>query len=241
MIDRFQLDRLSEAYPGFRELEPELSRRVSAEGAMFRARDRDVLFREEDFCSAFPLIVAGSARVVRSGTSGREIVLYHVRSGEYCLLSAVGLLAGSRLPARAIAEGRTSGVVVPMGLFLDIVRSSGGFHAELFGAIARRVEVLVRLIEQISVLTIDQRLAMLLLSRGRELGATHQDLALEIGCARENVSRALERFQRSGIVRLGRGRIDVLDAGPLVSIASAKDAVGERHAPARRTGRAARP
>lgn len=222
MLDRARLERLHAAYPGLKELEPRLLQRVGSESEPFRAADGGVLFEEEDFCTAFPLIDAGSARVVKTGVSGREIILYHLRAGEYCLLSAVGLLANRRHPARAIAEGRTAGAVLPAALFRDLMRSEGRFSAEVFGAVAERVGLLVRLIEQISILNVDQRLAMLLLSRGREIRATHQDLAGEIGCARENASRALGRFRRRGIVRLDRGRVVVLDAGSLTAIAAAQ-------------------
>jgi len=193
----------------------------------FRANDRDTLFDEAAFCTAYPLIVSGSARVIKAGTTGREIILYHVGAGEHCLLSALGLLAGSRHPARAIAEGWTSGVVVPADLFRDLVQSGGEFRNQVYAAAARRVGLLIRLIEQISILSIDQRLALLILSRGSEIRATHQDLADEIGCARENVSRALGRFHRSGIVGLGRRRITVLDTAPLISIAASRAPAAE--------------
>ena len=223
MIDRHRFDRVLAAYPALRETSRELQARVAAEGTFFEATDRDVLFQEREFCTAFPLIVSGSARVVRSGSNGREIVLYHVEGGEFCLLSTVGILAGSRHPACAIAEGRTAGAVLPPALFRDLVRSTGSFAADVFGSVARRVDLLVRLIEQISILSIDQRLALLILARGPDVRATHQALADEIGCARENVSRALERFHRKGIVSLGRGRVRILNARPLTAIAATDD------------------
>ena len=61
---------------------------------------------------------------------------------------------------------------------------------------------------------IESRLAHTLLQRHRDAGpiaATHQDLASELGTAREVVSRELKRFQTNGWVRLGRGSIEVLD------------------------------
>lgn len=223
MIDRHRFERVLAAYPSLRETSREIQARVAAEGTFFEAADRDVLFQERDFCTAFPMIVSGSARVVRSGAKGREIVLYHVAAGEFCLLSTVGLLAGSRHPACAVAEGRTSGAVLPPKLFRDLALSTGGFAADVFGSVARRVDLLVRLIEQISILSIDQRLALLILSQGPEVRATHQSLADEIGCARENVSRALERFHRKGIVSLARGRVRILNARPLTAIAATSD------------------
>ena len=71
----------------------------------------------------------------------------------------------------------------------------------------------VRKIEQIAFTGIDARLATLLLDlddRGVET-VTHQYLAVELGTAREVVSRHLKRFENAGWVRLGRGRITLTD------------------------------
>ena len=231
MIDRHRLERVLSAYPALREASRETQARIAAEGTFLDATDRNVLFQEQEFCTAFPLILSGSARVVRSGSTGREILLYHVAAGEFCLLSAVGLLAGSRHPACAVAEGRTAVAVLPPTLFRDLMCSTGRFATDVLGAVARRVDLLIRLIEQISLLSIDQRLALLIVSHGPEVRATHQALADEIGCARENVSRALSRFHRKGIVSLGRGRVRVLDLRPLTAIAATK---GSTPAPPRR-------
>jgi CRP/FNR family transcriptional regulator len=114
--------------------------------------------------------------------------------------------------------------VIPADLFRALMQSADRFSADVFRALARRIDVLVGLIEQISVLSIDQRLAALLLTRGREIRATHQELADELGCARENLSRALGRFRRSGLVQLSRSRVVVLDAAALTSIAAPKQA-----------------
>ena len=69
---------------------------------------------------------------------------------------------------------------------------------------------MTRLVETIAFLRVDARLAAALLARAEargDLAATHQDLAEDIGAAREVVSRQLAEFQRAGYLRLARGRI----------------------------------
>ena len=76
---------------------------------------------------------------------------------------------------------------------------------------------MINRIEAIALTSIDSRLAAVLLSlhdQGRET-VTHQDLAVELGTAREVVSRHLKRMEGRGWLSLGRGRITVLDAGAL--------------------------
>ena len=67
---------------------------------------------------------------------------------------------------------------------------------------------------------LDQRLATLLLGKGRVVYATHQQLADELGSVREIVSRLLKGFAEQGLVRLGREQVEVLDPAGLRRVAS---------------------
>ena len=68
-------------------------------------------------------------------------------------------------------------------------------------------------IEQLAFVPIDTRLSNALLDfheKGEDR-VTHQELAVELGTAREVVSRRLKRFESEGWIRLSRGRITVSD------------------------------
>ena len=49
--------------------------------------------------------------------------------------------------------------------------------------------------------------------------ATHEELARELACAREAVSRTLGTWGRAGIVHLGRGHVSVIDVARLIEVA----------------------
>jgi len=78
------------------------------------------------------------------------------------------------------------------------------------------------LIEEVAFGRIDVRLAQLLLAKttgGPLVTATHQDLAVELGPAREVISRQLKDFERRGWVALGRGRVEVKAPDALKALA----------------------
>lgn len=85
---------------------------------------------------------------------------------------------------------------------------------------AARMTDLMALIEAVAFQRLDQRLAAALLGHGAEVHATHQALADRLGTAREIVTRLLQRFERAGHVRLGRERIDIVDAAALRALAA---------------------
>ena len=76
----------------------------------------------------------------------------------------------------------------------------------------RRLDDLMLLVEEVAFRRMDERLNEWLQARAERspLLITHQDLAIELGTAREVVSRLLKELERKNQVRLARGRIDIL-------------------------------
>jgi len=78
---------------------------------------------------------------------------------------------------------------------------------------------LIVLLDEIAFHSIDVRMAKLLLDEtGSRLSRTHQQIADELGSAREVVSRQLKRFENKGWVMLGRGYIEVINKEALQKI-----------------------
>jgi CRP/FNR family transcriptional regulator len=181
-----------------------------------------VVFRHGDQCRHFLLVLEGSIRVQKISESGKEIVLYRVGSGESCVLSTACLMAGESYPAEAIVESPVKAIAIPFQRFEDALGGSRGFRAFVFTSYGRRVASLIMLIEEVAFGRMDGRLAQCLLNRAgrrREIHATHHELAIELGTAREVVSRLLKEFERHGWVKLYRGRLEILHAGALGHLA----------------------
>jgi CRP/FNR family transcriptional regulator, anaerobic regulatory protein len=92
----------------------------------------------------------------------------------------------------------------------------------VFGDFARRMTEMMTLVDAVAFQRLDQRLADRLLGHGTELRLSHQQLAQELGSVREIVSRLLGDFAGRGYIRLGRGRIEVLDAAGLRGVAAGR-------------------
>ncbi len=180
------------------------------------------LFAPGSHCPGFVLLLDGRIRVGLTAENGRKLLLYRVVAGETCVQTTLCLLGGLDYSAEGVAESDLRLVMVPPGLFQSLLRNSPFFAAFVFGRFGARLDEMTRLIETIAFLRIDARLAAALLARANERGAlaaTHQDLAEDIGAAREVVSRQLAQFQRSGLLRLGRGRIVLADRAALADLA----------------------
>ncbi|CCQ72445.1 Crp/Fnr family transcriptional regulator [Magnetospira sp. QH-2] len=172
------------------------------------------VFHDGGACANYLMVIDGSVRVQMVAESGREIVLYRVEKGQTCVLTTSCLMAGEDYNAEGLTETDVTAAILPAAAFQDLLATSRIFRAFVFSAYGTRVNGLLALIEEVAFGRIDQRLAQFLLDRGREsasLPLTHQDIAVELGSAREVISRQLKEFERRGLVRLARGRIDLAD------------------------------
>jgi len=181
-----------------------------------------VLFRDGDVCKGYVLVIDGAVRVQKMDAQGREIVLYRVEDGQTCMLTTSCLIGGEVYPAEGIAESDVTLAMLPAPSFERAISDSPDFRRFVLASIGRRIGDLMMLVEDVAFGRMDVRLAKLLLRRGTEsagvLNLTHQDLATELGTAREVVSRLLKDFERKGWVALGRGQVTLRDEWALRGI-----------------------
>lgn len=173
-----------------------------------------ILFSPGQDCSGFVVVRSGSIKVLLTGENGREIVLYRVQPGEVCLQTFGCLVNGTPYSAEGVAETDLELEVVPTGAFQQRVQDDANFRSALFNAVAARFADMERLVEDVVLTGFDARLARTLLRLAAEtgtIGATHEELAAEMGSGRAAVSRGVAAFARAGLVEAGRGSIRLLD------------------------------
>ena len=110
--------------------------------------------------------------------------------------------------AEGIAETDVEAVAVPRSTFDDLIARSAEFRRFVFTAFSVRITNLLKVIDEVAFSRIDIRLAQKLLdlsdAEGR-VALTHQQLASELGTAREVISRQLHEFQRRKWISATRG------------------------------------
>ncbi|HEX6851454.1 MAG TPA: Crp/Fnr family transcriptional regulator [Candidatus Polarisedimenticolaceae bacterium] len=209
---------LLESYPSLRHAPETLRNRLREEGIAASVAAGQVVFEPADFAVHYPFLLEGTARVLKVGSTPRDTLLYRLRPGEHCLLSSSGLLARWRFGARVVAESDLRAVLISGKLFRTLVRECPEFAQSVYVAIARRLEVVLDLVEQARLFSLERRVAACVLALGPDIPSSHQELADDLSASRENVSRVLEGFQARGWVRLGRRRIETIDPSALEAL-----------------------
>ena len=164
----------------------------------------------------------GRIRVSQSSESGREITLYRVDAGESCVLTTACMLAEEAYNAEGVAETGITAVVLPKPAYDRLVAEEEAFRKFVFAAYSKRLIDLLRVVDDVAFGHMDVRLAerLLMLGNGlKEIRKTHQELASELGTAREVISRVLNDFHKRDLISQSRGIITFTNKPGLAAIA----------------------
>lgn len=214
MIDPGHFPRLAASLPILRRADPSAVREFMQKAFIAHLTVGKDVFVEGDRADGIALLISGRVRVYKIGPTGREITLYRFGPGESCILTANAILSRQTFPAIASVEQDAEAVVIPADVFRDWVRRWDMWRAFVFDLLSQRLAGVLDIIDEVVFQRMDARLARFLLERSRAerlILITHHEIAGELGSSREVISRILEDFAASGLIRSMRGMIEVID------------------------------
>lgn len=169
-------------------------------------------------------MVKGSVRIHKISEQGREITLYRVRSGQSCVLMMASIMGESEYEASASIEEESEVLLIPVRQFKDWMDRYKPLRQYIYQQIVQRITAVTNLLEDIAFKPVNQRLAHFIYrntdGETLTLKVTHDQLAVELGTAREVISRSLKDFQNKGILSLSRGIIHITNRSALEEIMS---------------------
>ncbi len=203
---------LLERFPDLGRIDDPAGQQILSAARLVTLPPNQVVFSLGDSCENYLLIVEGAVKVLARGVNGREIVLYRIQNTGSCVLTTSCLLSQDCYPAEGITETEVKAFAIPRQLFQQALNSSPGLRSFIFQAYSERLSDLIHLVQEIAFERIDLRLARQLALLGNsqiEVHCTHQQLATELGSAREVISRQLKEFEKRGWISLNRGSIRI--------------------------------
>ena len=203
-----------ERFPGLSRLEPKIKELLLSRSNIIEVPKGVTIFGPENSPENMLFLLDGTVRVQQVSDTGHEIVLYRINAGESCVLTTACLLAFEDYAADGISETPVRAAAVPRDVFDELVAQSKSFRDFVFAAFSKRITGLFQMIDEVAFQRLDVRLADKLLSLANTDGTvmtTHQKLSVELGSAREVISRQLQEFQRRGWIEQARGRVNLLD------------------------------
>jgi CRP/FNR family transcriptional regulator len=193
--------------------EPELTSELNRL-PILEIESNQYILKEGSFIKEIPILIEGSIKVRKTDESGREIVLYHVYPGESCILSITSCLNEKLSNAEALTVKKSKLIVVNAAQVRDWMDKYKSWRQFVMKLYYQRIDEVLTLVDHIAFKQVDFRLIEKLkekkLHHGTTLEITHQQLANELGTAREVVSRLLKQLEKQGSIELDRGIIKII-------------------------------
>jgi CRP/FNR family transcriptional regulator len=195
--------------------EPELIKEIVKHGKLRTCLENEVIIEPGQYIKFVPLIVYGSIRILRVEEEGREFYLYHLSPGQTCAISLSCCSSARPSEVKAIAEEDTEFITIPVELIDEWMEKYKSWKAFIMETYRIRFNELIRTIDNIAFLKLDERLEQYLkeksiIQKSKEIATTHQQIADELGSSREVISRLLKQMEQKGMVTLGRNKLTLL-------------------------------
>ena len=214
-----------ERFPGLSRLKPDIKDLLLSRSEIVEVPQNTIIFGPGKSPENMLFLLDGTVRVQQVSETGHEIVLYRINAGQSCVLTTACLLAYDDYSAEGISETAVAAAAVPRAVFDDLVAQSKDFRDFVFAAFSKRITDLFLMIDEVAFQRLDVRLAdkLITLSSGDDtIATTHQKLSVELGTAREVVSRQLQEFQRRGWIEQARGKVSLTNRTELMQLANYK-------------------
>lgn len=176
------------------------------------------IFEQRDCLTEAFFILSGSVKLVMSDLKGNTRMLCVAASGN--MVGIVPAVDQSPSQFGAVALEPVTGWTVPAEMLRELLVNDGQFAAVLFLALCREQRLAVKLLSDAALRGANEQVRCLLHHLSRQasledgpvtLSVTQHDLAAVLGVTRVTVAQQIERLKREGILKTGRGKIEVLD------------------------------
>lgn len=211
------------AAPYFAELDETVLRALARAAIERRYASDEIVFLEGEPCAGLYVVQEGWLKSFKLSLDGREQVIRFVGPGE--AFNELGVLAGTANQVSVAVLESATVWIVQRDVLLDLMDRHPALSRAITQNLARRVLHLLTLVEDLSLRTVEARLARLLLEQARDgvlqrqRWTTQAQMAARLGTVLDVVNRALHKLADQGLIRVARHRIVILDQQRLQEVA----------------------
>lgn len=161
------------------------------------------------------IIASGFVKVIKINQEGREQILNVLGPGD--IYNVISVFTAQNNPATIEAMEEVIVQYIPRETFLDLFQEHSSLALAVVQALTQRMQDLVKLVEDISLRTVESRLAHKILTESengvlhRQPWATQGEMAAHLGTVTDVLNRALRDLSGQGLIEVNRKNIQILD------------------------------
>ena len=196
------------------QVDSELLQFIADEAVEMDVPSDTTLLKTGNYVQSVPLVIKGLIRVSRNEEE-KELLLYYIHPGEMCIMSFSACCNNSASLIEAVTLEETKILLIPSVKLRDWINRFPSFNFFVYEMFNKRYLDLIETIDQLIFNHLDERLynylnEKALLSGTKSLSITHQQIATDMGTAREVISRLLKKLERENKISTGRNHVKIL-------------------------------
>jgi CRP-like cAMP-binding protein len=178
-----------------------------------------VIYLEGEPATALFILESGWVKATRMSTDGREQALSFLRPVD--VFGDIAVFTGTSYPGTVVALEDVEAWTIDGATLLDLTARHPQLALAFLRRLAERVLYFIGLVEDLSLRSVEARLASTLLKNAetregrlivpRRSWTTFDEMAVRLGTVRDVLSRALHTLENEGLLRVGRHEITLLD------------------------------
>ena len=206
---------LSERFPFYKTLS-DTDREFLAKNTYRMFYKEGTVIHDGNQCTGVIFVQSGYLRVYMLSEGGKEITLYRLFPGDFCILSAFCFEKNITFDVSVDAEEDAECIVVAGHAFAALSDRVQSVKIFALQATVDRFSTVIEVMQSMMFMSFDRRLAAFLLDEMARNGKdtvrlTHEQIAKYMGSAREVVTRTVKKFSSDGLIEPSRGGIRILD------------------------------
>jgi CRP-like cAMP-binding protein len=220
---RDRLRRQLQATPFFADIDEQILAQLSLNARWHEYTAGEVVMLEGEMPSGLYYLQNGWLKVVKTAPSGREQTLRFLEAGE--TFNEIGVFTNQPNPATAIALEPAGIWLIPRTAMRRLLRERPEFAEQVIAKLSERILYLVSLVTELSLHTVTDRLARLLLESADDEGILHRprwytqaELAARLGTVPDVIQRALRELENNGLIQVEKQQIRIVNRPALAAL-----------------------
>lgn len=208
----------------FRQLTEEQLAALASFSSIHRFDEGELIFQEGAEATGFYIVLSGKIQIYKISREGKEMILHLFGPGE--MFAEVPIFSGiPKYPANSLCMAPSEVLYIQGEPFRKLVMEHPDIALSILMVFAKRLHEFSEIIEDLSLRTVDSRLAKYLLSVSENspdkavIQIHKKTLASILGTIPETLSRTFKKLSNDQLIQVNGNKIHLLNREKLETLA----------------------
>jgi CRP/FNR family transcriptional regulator, anaerobic regulatory protein len=210
---KLTIEEVLKRFPGF---EIELINDLLKVAEIKNCEKGEYIQRRGQYIRSILIIFEGLVKVLRENGNGNQFFMHYIKSGQAFPLTMIYGDRQETSDITAIAFEKTILMAIPLSCMDKWMKEYKSWYQYVFDTFRERVKELLKTVDNIVFLNMDDRLVLYLkrhseVLQSKNIPVTRTEIAKEFNSSREVITRLLNKLATRGKIKMHRHFIEIVD------------------------------